>query len=208
MEVKYAMVSAMAIDTYMWQEGSATAQDNATEKHYAFYSGKRAVGHATVRVLRHVFAFREQQQFFPNAWFQGESGLIGGYYSVANLKPILNITRYDFKEHQGQGYGRAGLQKMYLLSRRLGCEGRIVLTATNNAGSFYEHCGFYGLNPHQDGEKYFNPQSQTLRKLFAKNNIKNITLQEIPPTANNRSVHAMGIKMYPRLEKIFDFERT
>ena len=201
--LKYDIVVGMASDAYMWQTDADMARDNATEKHYQFFSDGMPVGRAATRVLRHAFAFREQQQFFPASWFQGNAGVIGGYYSVARLKPILNITCYNFKNYRGVGYGRAGLQKLYLLSRRLGCDGRIVLTATNNAGGFYEHCGFQGLKAGNDGEKYFDPQCQTLKKLFQRNHIRNFTIQEIPSADQIRKVPLSDkTGIYARLQKV------
>ena len=79
----------------------------------------------------------------------------------------------------------------------------MVLTATNRAGSFYEHCGFQGLMTGEDGEKYFDPQYQTLRKLFPEGHIPNFKMQEIPAIEQVRSVpHSNKDGIYPRLQKI------
>ena len=88
-------------------------------------------------------------------------------FILGSLKPFINISRYDFTGYQKQGFGRLGLQHCFRLSHQLGGQGRICLCATNNAGGFYEKCGFYGTQKGKDGYKFFNPLPYNLKLLFS-----------------------------------------
>ena len=94
-------------------------------------------------------------------------------------KSVLEID--GFGTFQRNGYGRAGLQKCYELSQQMGCEGRIVVHATWDAGSFYEHCGFNSNNQGKPGIKYFEPTPENLEKLFKGGEKDNFLLKENIP---------------------------
>lgn len=96
-------------------------------------------------------------------------------------KPVLEIDGFGTVGSQGKGYGRAGLQECYELSQHMGCEGRIVVHSTWEAGSFYECCGFKGNNPGKPGIKYFEPTSENLQKLFKGGKKYNFSFKESTP---------------------------
>ena len=120
------------------------------------------VGECATEVQSHIKSYRGERQFYPDSWFIGE-----GEY----LKPVLCVYKYSFKNFKSQGFGRAGLQKLFELSKQKGCEGRIHLPADEEGPAFYEHCGFVGLEAKKDGTKYFDPTPENVDKLFSKKNV-------------------------------------
>lgn len=106
-----------------------------------------------------------------------------GYQCPASWKdkPVLEIDGFGTVGYQGKGSGRAGLQECYELSQHMGCEGRMVVHATWDAGSFYEHCGFKSNNPGEPGIKYFEPTSENLEKLFKGGKKDNFSFKESTP---------------------------
>lgn len=119
---------------------------------YDMFDGDAKIGEADIAIL---------DAFDPSGY--------PGCPSEWNGKTVLEIEGFgvfgDGEDLHGRGYGRLGLQKCYELAQKLS-EGRMVVHATWGAGSFYEHCGFKGMNKGREGIKYFEPNPETLQLLF------------------------------------------
>ncbi len=153
----------MTISVYWWNQKQGNIDphdlDYQTSEKYEFISHHCVVGECSTVVQSHIHALRGKHQFYPDSWFIGDSEC---------LKPVLEITRYSFEHYKHQGFGRAGLQRLFELSKQKGCAGRIHLHADKEGPAFYEHCGFVGLSAGQNGRKYFDPTPDNIAKLFSK----------------------------------------
>jgi len=161
------------LDIITWPTYEATHQDDLSAKKFEFYFQNQYVGRCSIRLLKNAWALCDEKQFFPENWFYDNSQFLQFFGVQAPLKPILEITKFNFSDFQGQGFGRMGLQTLFRLSHRLGTEGRITLdaqkeiTSQRDPATFYEHCGFKG-NEGVDGRKYFEPTRESIQALFSK----------------------------------------
>ena len=137
--------------------------------------GDKTVGTMNVSVHHQKTSSRGEKQIYPDSWFIGET---------EQLKPILEITGLGTIWHQGEGYGRAGLQRAYEMSLEQGCDGRVEVHATWGAGKFYEHCGFVGKNGEKNGQpgiKYFEPTEKNIAALYKGGKRENLSLKTAEP---------------------------
>ena len=182
-----------AFDIHIWLTQNDSSQDEIHDQNCAFYFQGKKVGEASVGIRINAYAPREKMQFYPDSWFCAppqKSDILG---SISPMKPFLEITRYDFFENVGKGYGRWGLQKLYQLSCQLGAEGRISLDAQNHSAGFYEHFGFVGIISGEDGRKYFDPTEENVKALFSKKADENFILKE-----NVRPFRKEELKIFKR----------
>ena len=163
------------------------------DKNFEFYFQNQKIGKCSVSLFKNAWGLCEEQQFFPDSWFDQSQKEQTAYGVRAPLKPFLEITNFDFSNFQGQGFGRMGLQKMYQLSQELGAEGRMSLiaqkkkTSLRSPAPFYEFCGFKGIISGQEERKYFNPTPNNLKTLFSKPIHPLFKMKEIPITPNENS---------------------
>lgn len=144
---------------------------------YAFdmVDGDKTVGQMNVSVHKQKTSSRGENQIYPNSWFIGDT---------EKLKPVLEIDGFGTVGNQGGGYGRAGLQRAYEMSLEKGCDGRVEVHATWEAGKFYEHCGFVGKNGKKNGKpgiKYFEPTEKNVADLYEGGKRENLRLQTAKP---------------------------
>lgn len=137
--------------------------------------GDKTVGTMNVSAHKQKTSSRGENQIYPDSWFIGDT---------EQLKPVLEIDGFGTVGNQGGGYGRAGLQRAYEMSLEKGCDGRVEVHATWEAGSFYEHCGFVGKNGEKNGQpgiKYFEPTEENIAALYKGGKRENLSLQTAKP---------------------------
>ena len=173
------------LDIITWPTQEAAHQDELSAKKFEFYFQNQYIGRCSVRLLKNAWALCDEKQFFPESWFYDNSQFLQFFGTQALLKPILEVTKFNFSDFQGQGFGRMGLQTLFRLSYRLGAEGRITLdaqkekTSLRDPATFYEHCGFKG-NEGVDGRKYFEPTRESIQALFSKPAHPLFQMKEVP----------------------------
>lgn len=129
---------------------------------YSVYNGEEIIGSCSIQTHQY-FDYPD----CPNLW---------------KGKPVLEITGLGITEEVHafhSGYGRSMLLACYEYSQKIGCEGRIAVPATWGNGSFYEHCGFRGDKPGEDGMKYFEPTPENIEKLFKNKRNHNLSFHPV-----------------------------
>lgn len=134
---------------------------------YDMTDNENKIGSIDILIHRSKKVFGEERQSYPASWFIEDSD---------QLKPVLEITGLGVFDNQGLGYGRAALQQAYEMSIELGCEGRIEVPVTWNAG-FYEHCGLIGKQKGKPETKCFDPTPDNIEKLYKGGKNKNLSFQ-------------------------------
>ena len=163
------------------------------DRDFEFYFQDQKVGKCSVSLFRDGWGMCDEQQFFPDSWFDKSQKKQMACGVKAPLKPFLEITNFDFSDFQGRGFGRMGLQKMYQLSQELGAEGRMSLlaqkkkTSLRSPAPFYEFCGFKGIIAGQEGRKYFNPTPRNVKNLFSKPIHPLFMMKKLPQKENEGS---------------------
>lgn len=149
------------------------SEDMLSQEIYSFdmVDNEHKVGNIAISIHRKKIASADERQSYPSSWFVENSN---------QLKPVLSIDGLVVFGYQGAGYGRAALQRAYEMSVEQGCEGRIEVPVTWNAG-FYEHCGLVGKKVGQPETKYFEPSPENIEKLYKGGKRENLALKIAEP---------------------------
>lgn len=138
---------------------------------YDMVDNEQRVGNIDISIHRKKIASDDERQSYPSSWFVENSN---------QLKPVLSIDGLGLFGYQGAGYGRAALQRAYEMSVEQGCEGRIEVPVTWNAG-FYEHCGLVGKEIGKPETKYFEPTPENIEKLYKGGKRENLAFKISEP---------------------------
>lgn len=203
------------LDIIIWPTAKDASQDDSSGQKFEFYFQKQKVGYCSVRLCKNAYGLCDEKQFFPDNWFYKDEQACVFFGRQAPLKPFLEVTKFNFSNFQGQGFGRMGLQLIYQLSQKLGAEGRLYLTSKKEETSlrdpapFYEHCGFKGNEGH-DGGKYFSPCPENVRILFSKPAHPNFKMQEVPAQNKNSLINIKTghIEIPQKLKEILNNQRN
>ena len=198
------------LDIITWPTHKTAHQDDLSAKKFEFYFQNQYVGRCSIRLLQNAWGLCDEKRFFPENWFYDNSQFLQFFGKQALLKPILEVTKFNFSDFQGQGFGRMGLQKMFQLSCKLGAQGRITLeakkekTSLRDPATFYEHCGFKG-NEGIDGRKYFEPTGESIQALFSKPAHPLFQMKEVPFQESENSIidRKTGLIKIPKAIKEF-----
>lgn len=149
------------------------SEDMLSQEIYSFdmVDNEQRVGNIDISIHRKKIASDDERQSYPSSWFVENSN---------QLKPVLSIDGLGLFGYQGAGYGRAALQRAYEMSVEQGCEGRIEVPVTWNAG-FYEHCGLVGKEAGKPETKYFEPTPENIEKLYKGGKRENLALKIAEP---------------------------
>lgn len=149
------------------------SEDMLSQEIYSFdmVDNEHKVGNIDISIHRKKIVSGDERQSYPSSWFVENTN---------QLKPVLSIDGLGLFGYQGAGYGRAALQRAYEMSVEQGCEGRIEVPVTWNAG-FYEHCGLVGKKVGQPETKYFEPSPENIEKLYKGGKRENLALKIAEP---------------------------
>ena len=128
---------------------------------FDIFESYQKIGSCSYAIVTNQKFPRKTGEVFPKSWFS--------YKNSDDMLPILEIVGLETISKKNQGYGRGCLKALYELSCKKGCHGRLQVFAAFGSGSFYEHCGFKGIEKGKDGFKYFDPTPESLKLLFSKN---------------------------------------
>lgn len=203
-------------DIILWKTFQEGHQDDSSRKDFEFYFQNQKVGKCSIRLCQNAYAIYGEKQFFPDSWFYEDEQICNPVGRQALLRPFLEITDFDFRNFQGKGFGRTGLQMMYHLARKLGAKGRISLIAQKRSPSlcdptpFYEHCGFEG-NENNSGRKYFDPNPQNIAILFSKKNFQFFKMKEIAVKENKNFIidrHTGQVRIPEALKEFLERQKN
>ena len=204
------------IDIIIWHTTKESHEDDSSSQDFEFYFQNKKVGKCSIRFCQNAYGLCDNKQFFPDNFFYQDEQVYAFWGRQALLRPFLEITKFNFSEFQGQGFGRMGLQKMYQLSQKLGAEGRIYLTSKKEESSlrepalFYEHCGFKGNEGH-DGGKYFEPTGESIQALFSKPAHPLFQMKEVPFQESENSIidRKTGLIKIPKvMQKMLEHQKS
>lgn len=149
------------------------SEDMLSQEIYSFdmVDNEHKVGNIDISIHRKKIVSGDEHQSYPSSWFVENSN---------QLKPVLSIDGLGLFGYQGAGYGRAALQRAYEMSVEQGCEGRIEVPVTWNAG-FYEHCGLVGKEIGKPETKYFEPTPENIEKLYKGGKRENLAFKISEP---------------------------
>ncbi|MDR1693640.1 MAG: hypothetical protein LBR70_00395 [Lactobacillaceae bacterium] len=123
---------------------------------FNMYDEEKKVGDCAVSIHANMTDNRGEKQLYPDSWYKDKAS--------KELLPILEVDGYSTIGSQGKGYGRLGYQKVYELSVKTGCGGRIITMPTFTAGNFYEKLGMqtpkYLKDQHEELKKEYNAVRQ------------------------------------------------
>lgn len=131
--------------------------DNQTQLFTIFQAYKK-IGTCAYQIITDQRIGEENESPFPTSWCSNKI--------AKTIRPFLKITDLETMENKQAGNGRLCLQALFEVSKKYGCQGRMLVEADFGSGAFYEHCGFKAQKEESDCIKYFDPTKENLDLLY------------------------------------------